>query len=74
MKLRQTNPNVAREAAISQHLADSVEMAEFVLMIVRLPILPGVEAGVMGKARLLTAVALGMEVGYELGLREGERK
>jgi hypothetical protein len=63
---RQTNLNPAREAAIAEHLSQSAELMEWAEMIARAPV-------VREMSRLLTAVCIGLEIGYELGGREKQR-
>jgi hypothetical protein len=64
----------AREAAICQHLGDSRELSEWVVMIIDGNPPPTNDPRTAALARLMAAVALGLEIGYELGTREATRE
>ena len=61
-----------REVAIATHLGESRELMEFIQMILRSPA-PDPDLALSAVSMLLSAAAIGMEVGYALGIREGQR-
>jgi hypothetical protein len=61
-----------RELAIATHLGGSTELLEWAEMIYdERPPHPAPRVTAMSK--ILTAVAVGLEIGYQLGIREAER-
>jgi len=62
-----------REAAISHHLAGSAELLEWVQMLLVEPA-PVPDPRIAAMAKIFSAVAIGLEVGYQLGFHEKERE
>ena len=61
-----------REVAIATHLGGSGELLEWVMML-QAEAPPDPDPSLAAIAKLFTAVAVGLEVGYQLGFREAER-
>jgi hypothetical protein len=57
-----------RELAIASHLGESAELLEWLKMILSEPP-PDPDPRVAAMARICTAVAVGLEIGYALGAR-----
>ena len=62
-----------REIAIANHLGGSAELMEFAEMIQMEPP-PDPDPRTAALSKILSAVAVGLEVGYQLGFHEAERE
>jgi len=62
-----------REAMIAHKLSSSAELDEWVDILVQFSLMPHFDPDAAQKAVVLSAVAVGLEVGYALGMRESQR-